>query len=216
VNDVEDFEEGDADVAFDAEEPKTAQFSGKQLVNVTREYGLGFWFKFQGPQFSSNDPEDAQRFLATASMTRDYRDVESHALYMGVTRTRFMFETYSTDSNQRVNGLHRQPNGLEGRWVFFYFSYSDNQRQAVGFTLFQESNSKDSRVQKISFDVAHHKLRYIKFIFGGHFNGVPNAQGRFANVVFGVGKGRFISKGDFVIHWATKKTRIPDTQLTVA
>lgn len=98
--------------------------------------------------------------------------------------------------------------------MFFYFSYSEIQRQAVGFSLFQESNSQDSRVQKITFDVAHHKLRYIKFIFGGHFNNVANAHGRFANVVFGIGKGRFISKGEFVIQWATKRSKIPAPQIT--
>lgn len=34
-------------------------------------------------------------------MTRDYRDVEAHALYIGLSKTRFIFETYSTDTNQR-------------------------------------------------------------------------------------------------------------------
>lgn len=136
VDDVEDHEEGDADASFDAEESKTASLTGSKLTNITKEYGLGFWFKFQGPQFTTTDGEDAQRFLATASMTRDYRDVEAHALYIALSKSRFIFETYSTDTNQRLTGLHRQPNGLEGRWVFFYFSYSEIQRQAVGFSLF--------------------------------------------------------------------------------
>lgn len=49
VDDVEDHEEGDTDASFDAEESKTAHFTGSKVSNITKEYGLGFWFKFQGP-----------------------------------------------------------------------------------------------------------------------------------------------------------------------
>jgi hypothetical protein len=119
---ISEFQEGGDDEFHDS--TGASAHVGK-LRGVVREYGIGYWFRFEGAQFSVDDAEDATRFISTASQSRDRSKIEANSLYVGLTRDKFLFQTYSASENQIVFGYHNTPKGLEGRWIFLYFSYSE-------------------------------------------------------------------------------------------
>jgi hypothetical protein len=73
----------------------------------------------------------------------------------------------------------------------------------VGYVI---NNQKPRRVE---FTATHNPTSYIQFLFGGQTPRVRGFNGQFANIVFGVGKGRFVSKHDQIQKLYSQRSTIP-------
>lgn len=144
----------------------TSTVDPAELSGVT-EYGYGYWFRFLGPIFEVGDGPDAVRFLSTAATSRDENSLQASALYIGLQPRQFLFRTYTSRVPEEVSGTNAAPVALEGRWVFFHYSFSYSAQQANGFTLYHERNANEQpRVQRVRFITSHFDLTFLMFFFG--------------------------------------------------
>lgn len=100
-----------------------------------------------------------------------------------------MFSTYnSKPANPSVSQDIKVAQPFEGRWQFIYFSYSLDKKRAVGFYY----AVVDENVRRVQFNVLHILKDYQRFSFGGREFDKPGFNGQIANIVFGLGKCKFV------------------------
>lgn len=58
---------------------------------------------------------------------------------------------------------------LEGRWHFFYYSYSYAVRRAVGYVFIQNEDENGGELSKIQFEAEHYLVKSLRFVFGGRY-----------------------------------------------
>lgn len=79
---------------------------------------------------------------------------------------------------------------IEGVWTYVYYSYSMKQQRAVGFIKY----TNEEKVRRIQFDVEHPYTQQLKFVLGGRdLNKYPAFNGVFAQIIYSVENGAFIS-----------------------
>jgi hypothetical protein len=138
-------------------------------------------------------PENAERFFVSRlTHNTDYEDATNlgdRQLYVEYNPGKFVFSTYnSKPANPSVSQDIKVATPFEGRWQFIYFSYSADKKRAVGFYY----AVVDENVRRVQFNVLHIALDYFRYSFGGQEFGTPGFNGQFANIVFGIGKCKFV------------------------
>lgn len=176
------------ETSFDSEWVKEREFNERQISDAS-EYGFGLWVRYL-----HNIPEKsdglANEWYHVARLTESYPLSDNSApgdqtLAILLGRRSYRFGTYdvaepSTSVTQDVqHGAH-----IDGVWTYLYFSYSRTGK-AVGLYHAHQT-------QVVHFKVQHKDDHYyFRFIFGGQFLTYKGFHGQMANIVFGIGAGRF-------------------------
>lgn len=61
---------------------------------------------------------------------------------------------------------------MEGKWAFFYFSYSLTHKKAVGYSFIDVPEKEEAEISKIQIETVHFWATYLRFQFGGNYRNI--------------------------------------------
>lgn len=180
------------DSAETAPEPLLKNVWLKNQLADQEEYGYGFYMRYLTyyPVKQAKGKSQPWYFMSRMTQNNPHTNIDNmgdRLLCIWQGPDGYYFVTYTLPANKNLYTRITYDIDIEGAWTYVYLSASRKANKVMGWLQYPGKAPKS-----ITLDAVHSDFSYLEFYLGGAI-WYPAFNGQFANVVYGLGKDRYVS-----------------------